>query len=181
MACYSTDWQPFCVQRSLAPSTTIATCKLVAWSPVLAKADSFTMTYVWHPNLDPRPLKADGSLEGSALGRRWCGLGEHNYIHTKHARMPSHRLRRTTPNLPTNRRQLYPALAATIGGEVFLGQTRQTPTDPRNLLMLARASCTRCRDCGREDSATSLDADALRRWQAKSMPGHVIAHILDSW
>jgi hypothetical protein len=102
-------------------------------------------------------------------------------LHTKHARMPSHRLRRTTPNLPTNRRQLYPALAATIGGEVFLGQTRQTPTDPRNLLMLARASCTRCRDCGREDSATSLDADALRRWQAKSMPGHVIAHILDSW
>ena len=96
-------------------------------------------------------------------------------------RMPSHRLRRTTPNLPTNRRKLYPAspaLAATIGGEVFLGQTRQTPTDPRNLLMLARASCTRCRDCGREDSATSLDADALHRWQAKSMPGHVIAHAL---
>jgi hypothetical protein len=74
-----------------------------------------------------------------------------------------------------------PALAATIGGEVFLGQARQTPTDPRNLLMLARASCTRCRDCGREDSATSLDVDALHRWQAKSMPGHVIAHILDSW
>lgn len=181
MACYSTDWQPFCVQRSLAPSTTIiATCKLVAWSPVLAKADSFTMTYVWHPNLDPRPLK-----------RRWISRGlcawtplvwtRGAQLHTKHARMPSHRLRRTTPNLPTNRRQLYPALAATIGGEVFLGQTRQTPTDPRNLLMLASASCTRCRDCGREDSATSLDADALRRWQAKSMPGHVIAHILDSW
>jgi len=97
--------------------------------------------------------------------------------------MPSHRLRRTTPGLPTNRRQLYPTLAATIGGEVFLGQTSQTPTHPRNLLMLARASCTRCRDCGREDSATSLDADALLRCQAKSMPGHVIAHALwlPSW
>jgi hypothetical protein len=77
VACYSTDEQPFCVQHSLALSMIIVTGKLVAWSAVLAKADSFTMTYVWHPKIDPPPLEADGSREGSAHGRRFADTTTH--------------------------------------------------------------------------------------------------------
>jgi hypothetical protein len=54
-----------------------------------------------------RPSSARGCWISRGL-RAWtpfCGLGDHK-LHTKHVWMPSHRLRRTTPNLPTNRRQL---------------------------------------------------------------------------
>lgn len=107
-------------------------------------------------------------------------------LHTKHATDAVTSLASYNSKPADQPAATLPSVSSHDRQRDFLGQTRQTPTHPRNLLMLARASCTRCRDCGREDSATSLDADALRRWLAKSMPGHVIVHgpvaaILDCW
>jgi hypothetical protein len=87
-------------------------------------------------------------------------------------------LRGATPNLPTNRTQLYSKLPRLVPPtpNVLLGQARATRYRPPLLLMLARASCIADRDYAQgflpngpgDVMADSSIAMPFPRWQAAS-------------
>jgi len=126
------------------------------------------MTYPWQANLDPRPLETYGSLQGICA---WTPLEAQ--LHTKHSTDAVTSLA-SYNSKPAD--QPAATLASVNSHDRRRGSAWPDPQDsyaathPRNLLMLARASCTRCRDCGRRGLG-----DVTRCRCLSSMPGQIRA------